>query len=131
MKKQDKPIEISSPMVERYLSIITVGWFDNATLPADDVSEYIWYADGIKREAEAAGDLPYLRLALGYLLNADDSVIEAFAGPRYPYDADELREIITFLLAHIWPDSEPQPASVQLSKIPWEMWQQSRPQSTS
>jgi len=116
--------QLSREMVLHYLSSVTAGWFDHNDLPPDDVREYLPRVEEMKRHATRHADLENLRLAIEYLLTAPHLDLEHFAGPRYPYDADEVREIIEFAYKKIWPERTlpTEAPAVDLVPIPVDEW---------
>jgi len=75
--------------------------------------------------AEQFGDLEALKLAFEYLLSHPEIDASAFAGDRYPYDDDEVREIVRYARATIWPDAGPVPErgpDVRLVNLSLQEW---------
>ena len=97
-------MKISTAMVNHYLSDITVAWFNHHELPPDEMQEYLPLVQWMKQNASNHGDLEYLKLAFEYLLTHPDVNYEDFSGGRYPYDSDDIIEIIDFIYRTIWSD---------------------------
>jgi hypothetical protein len=115
---------VNQTMVDHYLSDITVGWFARHDLPADEVDEYRPYVENIRQLALTQGDLDYLKVGLEYLLLHPEVDLEAYNGGRYPFDADEMREIIEFVYRTLWPEESlpEQPPEVKLIQMPLSHW---------
>ena len=128
------PIQISSRIIEHYLSYITTMWFDDHDLPPDDVASYRPRIEKMKLAAKKKGDYEYLRLAFEYLLSnqhLSDEVFETIASGRYLYSADEVRNIICYAYQILWPENQiPQLGyypDIKFIKTGWdigEWWQQ-------
>jgi hypothetical protein len=120
-------MKISTAMVNHYLSDITVAWFNHHELPPDEMPEYLPLVQWMKQNASNHDDLEYLKLAFEYLLTHED-----FSGSRYPYDSDDIIEIIDFIYRTIWSDLPPVSLSnsddVQLVSISLDDWWASREQ---
>jgi hypothetical protein len=97
-------IQISESMVEHYLGDVTISWFNDNDSPPDDVKEYHNLIIWMKQNATNHNDLSYLKLAFEYLLCNLDYDCEQLAGSRYPYDDEEIREIINLAYKTIWPE---------------------------
>lgn len=119
-------MKISKSMINYYLSSVTVGWFDDNDLPPDEVQKYLPLVQDIKTWATHHGDLETLKLSFEYLLTHPEINYEEFAGGRYPYDSEEIREIIEFVYRTIWTDSQQisleRSPNVQLVQMPLEEW---------
>src|SRR5437867_1045758 len=100
-------MKISESMVRYYLHDITMGWFDPEDLPPDNITGYYDCVIQMKLHALKHNDLDVLKLAFEYLLANKQIKCEQFAGGRYPYDEQEVREIIHYAWKTIWPDSTP------------------------
>lgn len=117
-------IKIAESMIDHYLGDVTISWFNDHDLPPDDVKEYHSLVVWMKQNATNHGDLKYLKLAFEYLLSNPDFDYEQFAGSRYPYDSEEIREIIEFAYRTIWsndilPTDVPDVQLVQMSLDDW------------
>ena len=83
-------------MIRYYLDTVTVGYFNDHDLPPDDVQEYEPQVRQIERKLAKSGDGEKLQLAFAYLLQNNGFDLETLNGGRYPFDADEMREIIKY-----------------------------------
>jgi len=119
-------MKISAAMVNHYLSDITVAWFNHHELPPDNLKDYLPLVHWMKQNASNHDDLQYLKLAFEYLVTHPDVNHEYFSGGRYPYDRDDIKEIIDFTYRTIWSDSPPvsqiNSHDVQLVPISLEDW---------
>lgn len=117
-------MKISTSMLNYYLRNITVSWFGNEDVPPDSVTEYLPLVESMKQMAIYHNDLEYLKLGFEYLLTHPDVDYEAFAGGRYPYESDEIRQLIEFAYLTIWSAHLPAKPnnSVQLISMPLEDW---------
>jgi hypothetical protein len=91
-------------MIRHYLGDIVISYFNHHDLPPDEVSEYKKYALVMKQNAINHGDLEWLKLAFEYLLSNPNIDCETFGDERYPYDAQEIRDIIQYAWETIWPN---------------------------
>ena len=107
-------LQITSRMFEYYLDDITVGWFDHHDLPPDKIEHYHDCVMEMKLRATNKKELEFLKNVLEYILIHPEIDCEEFAGGRYPYDSEEVREIIEFAYRTIWPDSWP----IDAEKVP-------------
>ncbi len=99
-------IKVRKRTIADYLSYITIGWFAHHDFEADSIEEYAPLVDSIKLQALKQGDLAYLRLGLMHLyLLSDDRSLQRYAGGRYPWKGNEIREIIHFIIESIWPET--------------------------
>jgi hypothetical protein len=99
-------MEISNGMLNHYLDYVTIGWFDDHDIPADDLGEYHQRIVKLERSAKRRNDLNPLRLGLDYLLCHPEIDLEAHGG-RYGWDDEEVRDIIRYIRRTIWPDLPP------------------------
>lgn len=99
------PIQISESMVKHYLDDVTFSWFNDHDLPPDEVEEYHYLVNWMKQNATNHDDLNYLKLAFEYLLKNSEIDCEEFSGGSYPFDDEEIRDIIEFAYRTIWPDA--------------------------
>ena len=125
-------MKISAAMVNHYLSDITVAWLNHHELPPDEMQDYLPLVQWMKQNASNHGDLEYLKLEFEYLLTHPDVNYEHFSGGRYPYDSDDIIEIIDFIYRTIWSDLPPVSLSnsddVQLVSISLDDWWADREQ---
>ncbi|PSB68581.1 hypothetical protein C7B61_00130 [filamentous cyanobacterium CCP1] len=116
-------------MVDHYLGDITVSWFNQHDMPPSHVKDYHSLVLWMRQNANNHGDLNYLKLAFEYMLIQTGINYEEFAGGRYPYDGEDIREIIEFSYKMLWPDSNlpEQLPDVRLVDISLEEWWEKRP----
>ena len=123
-------MNISESMIRYYLRNITMGWFDPEDEPPEDITEYYKCVQDMKLHAVNHNDLDALKLGLEYLLAHPELDYTKFSGGRYPYEPEEVREIIYYAWKTIWPDSEPVSDStllaVKLVRMTLEEWWESR-----
>ncbi len=119
-------MDISSAMIRHHLDYITVGWFDHNDLPPDNVEDYYKCVEQMRLNALAHNDLPYLKIAFEYMLGNPQIKCESFGNGRYPYEEEEIREIIYYAWKTIWLDSPPihpnHHSDVNLVEIPTSEW---------
>jgi hypothetical protein len=119
-------MKISKPMVRYFLSYVTSGYFNHHDVHPDTVEGYQECVPNIQKLATKTGDLPWLRLAFEYLLAHPEIDTEPFAGLRYPYDDEEVRDILRFLWRNLWTDRQPRPADqlppVELAEMDADSW---------
>jgi hypothetical protein len=99
-------MELSNDMIDHYLDYITVGWFNDHEISADDLYEYAERLEIIKYDATRRNDLQVLRLGIDYLLCHPEIDLEGHGGV-YGWDDEEVREIIRYIRRTIWPDLPP------------------------
>ncbi|UQA61368.1 hypothetical protein [Polyangium aurulentum] len=124
-------MRISESMIRYYLDTVTVGYFDEHDLPADDVRGYDDYIRTLKQKAVKHHDMDALRVALAYLLSSEGLDLAAFNGGRYPFDDAEMREIVRHAYEVLFAADEGLPetdlSSVELVQMPVEEWWRERP----
>ena len=126
---------ICNRLITEYLLLVTVCWFDDHDLPADQPEEYDGLIEQIRIAAAAREETDLLQLAFAAAL-ADPAINAAdYAGGRYPFDDAEVRAIIARAYRRLWPDAPfppPQPEGVVLYDLPFAEWQRTRryPQPT-
>lgn len=98
-------MEISRSFITHYLGNITVSWFNDHDLPPDDIDEYHNFVLDMKFYATKHNDLEKLRLAFEYLLAHPEINTEEFAGSRYGFDDEDMREIIRYAYQTMFPDA--------------------------
>ena len=100
-------MDIPKHLIDTYVQDITVGYFDPEDLPPNDLSGYARCLRNVRIGARDFGDLDALKVAFDYLLAHPEIDTEQFAGSRYPYDDEEVREILRYAVAAIWPGAAP------------------------
>ncbi|MBI4852735.1 MAG: hypothetical protein HY819_13145 [Acidobacteria bacterium] len=127
-------MNISSAMIRHHLDYVTVGWFNHNDLPPDNVEGYYKCVEQMRLNALAHNDLPYLKIAFEYLLGNSSIKCESFGDGRYPYDEEEVREIIEYAWKTIWPDAAPISPNchpeVNLVEIPTVEWWKNKDEQT-
>ncbi|MGF1489077.1 MAG: hypothetical protein ACFBSE_18475 [Prochloraceae cyanobacterium] len=96
-------MDISKGMLDHYIGYITVFYFNDHELPPDEITDYYNNVLELKSDAIRRGDLDPLRLGIDYLLCNTDINLDSHGG-IYPYDDDEVREILRYIRSVIWPD---------------------------
>lgn len=113
---------VSAHMIRHYTDALTVGWYDDHDLPPDQVDEYAPLVEDLRRTLQRQGDDDdaAFRTGLQYLLTKPDARLEGFAGGRYAYDADEVRDILAYLYQALYPDV-PLPDAPPRVRVDWEV----------
>lgn len=123
-------MRISESMIRYYLDTITVGYFNDHDLPPDDVSGYEAQVREIERKLAKHGDAKSLRLAFAYLLHNEALDLEVFNGGRYPFDDEEMREMIRYCYEMLFPGvdvpREDVVRHVEIVEMPVEEWWEER-----
>ncbi|MBI4851708.1 MAG: hypothetical protein HY819_07925 [Acidobacteria bacterium] len=100
-------MNISESMIRYYLRNITMGWFDPLDEPPEHVTGYYECVQEMKLHALSHDDLEALKLGFEWLLANPEIDCTKFSGGRYPYEPEEVREIIHYAWKTIWPDAAP------------------------
>jgi hypothetical protein len=90
-------MNISESMVRFYLTKVTNLWIIKNGVPADSLSEYDDYVEDIKRSAIYRNDLEALKLAFEHILANPDIDTAPLAESEYPWDDEEVRELIQYI----------------------------------
>jgi hypothetical protein len=90
-------MDISESMVKFYLTKLTNLWIIKNGVPAENFSEYDEYIEQIKSSAIYRGDLEALKLAFEQILANPDINTESLAESEYPWDDEEVRDIIRYI----------------------------------
>jgi len=113
-------------MVRYYLDSIMTSYFNHHDVPPACVEDYFPQVMAMQRKLSVHGDENALKLACEHILENSDVDTEAFAGDRYPYSNQEIREIIRYAWKTLWPDANPLkpggPPGVRLVEMPVEEW---------
>lgn len=124
-------MEICKTLFDSYLSMITVGYFNNHEEPPDDIAEYKELIESIKWWAIHFDELEMLQLSIDYHLNHPEISLEDHGG-RYPFTDAEVREIVQYIRAIIWPENPPVDEEalnqVKFVNEPFSYWRQHRQQ---
>ena len=94
-------MKISRGMLNHYIGYVTDWYISDHNVPADKLSEYHYYVLKIKEQAIKHEDLEPLRLGINYLLCHSEIDLENHGG-MYPWDDDEVREILMYIRSVIW-----------------------------
>lgn len=124
-------MEICSTLFDRYLDMVTVGYFNYNEEPPDNVTEYFEIIEKMKRCAIHFDELEMLQLSIDYYLSHPEISLEDQGG-RYPFTDAEVREIVQYIRSIIWPESPPVNEEalnqVKFVKEPLFSWRQRRQQ---
>ena len=114
-------MEIKESVITHYLADITISWFNENEYPPDELHGYAQCVNWMKGNAEKRGELDLLKLAFEHILANPDVDCERLAGGRYPYDDEEMREIIEYAWQKLWPDAPPIPdgGPPDVTIVPW------------
>lgn len=99
-------MEVSNSLFDYYLSMVTVGFFDDHEVPPDDLNEYREIIEAMKWWAIRFDELELLKTVFDYYLCYPEISLEDQGG-RYPYTDKDIREIICYARSVIWPDNPP------------------------
>jgi hypothetical protein len=118
-------MKISKTTVKFYLDHVMVVYFGDHNQPPEDLSDYDENIENMRIIAQKAGDLPWLKLALQYLLSHPEINLRDYRG-SYPFQPDQVRAILIHIWGVLWPGSEvPGPgegANVELVDMSVEEW---------
>lgn len=115
-------------LLDYYLSVVTVAYYNDHDSPPDEVEGYEEFVDSMAANAERRGDLETLKTAFAHLLAHPEIDCSRFGGGRYPYDDEEMREILAYVQERLGGD-ERRDAAVELVQQPLEDYWRSRPQA--
>jgi hypothetical protein len=117
-------MKISKTMVRDHLMPVTLHYFIKHDLHPTDVADYIPYAEGVRRSAEEAGDLPWLKLAFEHVLTDPKERPSELNGGTYAFNDSRMRDLIEIIWETLWPDAKlpEQPPGVELAEMPPEDW---------
>lgn len=97
---------IRNTFFDRYLEMVTVGYFQYHTEAPTDVTKYRSIIEKMKRCAVQFQELDVLKVAFDYYLSHPE-ISFANHGGRFPYTDAEVREIIRYARSVVWPDNPP------------------------
>lgn len=116
-------------LINDYLDLVTVGWFNHHDLPPTNLSDYDHLIDQMRIAAMAHAEFELLKQAFEAVLGDSSICLEDFGGGRYPFDSQEVRDIMSFVFLRLWPlatvPSAP-PADIQIYDIPHDEWYRAR-----
>lgn len=92
--------------IREYLSALTTGAGASNPDPMAEMRNYYLDALAMRRDAEADGNLEWLRLSMDALIANPAGRIGQFAGQLYPFSEEELVQIFTYAYGIVWPDHE-------------------------
>ena len=119
-------MDISKQMIGFHLRIVTLAYFGEHDDVPDDVAGYYEYVEDMKRQAIRFGDLDALKLAFEHILVNPEIDTVTLSQANFPYEEEEVREIIRYAWETIWPDADPippgGPPGVRIVDISPEEW---------
>lgn len=123
-------MQISEPLIRYYLADILLCWFNSNDLPPDDVTAYYKYVLEMQKGAVKHGDIDVLKLAFEYILSQPKFDCTRLNESDYPYENEEIREIIFYAWQTLWPNGAiafiKEPIDIELVTIPIQEWWGSR-----
>ncbi len=84
-------------MVRFYLTKLTNLWIIKNGVPADSLSAYDEYVEDIKRSAIYRNEIDALKLGFEKILADPDIDTEYLAESEYPWNDEEVRELIQYI----------------------------------
>jgi hypothetical protein len=112
-----EPLSISTTMLRRHLSALTVGWFGDHEMPPADVSSYDDLARRVWLSAQRSGDEPWLALGLRHVLAQPDALATDLTNDSYAYSERQARVVLAHVLQHRPADSPDSPADPDVAEI--------------
>jgi len=123
-------MRISEPMIQYYLGTVTVGYFNDQDLPPNDVKSYECLVSTIRQKAVKHADMEHLHIALAWLLTNKEVDLQTFNGGRYPFDSEEMFDIICYIYNSLYPEkgypAEELLKRVELVDVSLEDWWKAR-----
>lgn len=123
-------MKISRDEIIQYLAYLTVGYFNDETVPPDSVEGYAERVPSIRTAAAQQGDLPWLKLALEHVLLHPEQDWTDLGGPRYPFTNREVLQIVEYVWKTLWPDatlpSRHEAPDIELVPMDFKAWQAHR-----
>lgn len=131
-------MQISEPMIRYHLRDILLSWFNSNDLPPDDVNDYYKYVLEMQKGAVKHGDMDVLKLAFEYILSRPEFDCTRLDEGHYPYESEEIREIIFYAWQTLWGNDSISPANneaipltkdaidIEFVAIPIQEWWASR-----
>lgn len=120
------PLTISAPMLRDHLAYLTVGYFDQRSVPPSSVEGYAEHVKQVRRSAERSGDLPWFILGLQYVMLTPSFDAGSLNEDGFAFSSEDMREIIAYVLKQIAPDGAPQPGGpasrVTLAEMDADEW---------
>jgi hypothetical protein len=112
-------------LINDYLDLVTVVWFNHHDMPPRDLDEYNQLIDQMKIAALAHREWDSLRQAFEVVLSDPSLDCEQFGGGRFPFDSEEVRDIISHAYSRLWPSRAAPttpPQGVELFDMPHDDW---------
>ncbi len=138
MNPSPDAITLSAPMMRKYLSYVTVGYFDQRDAPPPLLEGYAECVRDAGAAAERSGDLPWFILGLQHLLQNPGIDTRGFNPDGFSYSDEDLREIIGYMVLQLAPGGAPAAAATdaraarvgfaELSPADWRSLRASLPQ---
>lgn len=123
-------MQISATMTKALLSYVTTGYFDDHGEPPDTVEDIAELVRNMRAVAERSGDLPWLKLALGYLLTDGAARQGEFVGRAATLDADQAADLLGLIWAALFPAEAPpfagEGAPIELVPMDADAWRDHR-----
>ena len=98
-------MKISKGMLDHYIGHVTDWYVAEHDEPADELSDYYDCVIRIKTQATRRKDLDILRLGINYLRCHPEIDTKDYGKGMYPYDDEEVREILDYIYSVIWSDN--------------------------
>ncbi len=102
-------MKISGSMVKALLGYVTSGYFDDHGEPPQSGEDIADAVRNMRSVALASGDLPWFKIALGYLLSDGAAEIGRFGPFSHPMSDNDLRDLFFLIWDGVFP-GEPPPA---------------------
>lgn len=97
-------MKISRGILNHYIGYVTDFYISDNNIPPDELTGYYDYVVDLKTDAIRHEDLESLRLGINYLLCHPEIDLDSHGG-MYPYDDEEVREILMYIRSIIWSDN--------------------------
>ncbi|MBQ0958162.1 hypothetical protein KAK06_04265 [Ideonella sp. 4Y11] len=119
-------MKLSNTMLRGYLRRIALGYLGRSDEPSEDPADFDASIDEVRLAAEAAGDLPWLKLGLDHLLTTPGIRLRDYCGDQFPYTEHALYDLFLHTWQVLWPDeplSAPgEGALLELEEMPTAQW---------
>lgn len=117
-------MKICKWFIRDYLDLVTVCWFDHNEVPPDDLGEYDPLIEQIQRAAKTRNQLDLLRVCLCGLISKPSLDTSDLGGGRYPFDDQEIREIIAYVVSRLWTGTQcSQEVDIELYDLSYAEWE--------
>ena len=97
-------MKISRQILDHYIGYLTNFYIIDYNTPPEKLDDYYDFIMSLKKDVTNHQDLDTLRLGINYLLCHPEIDLEDHGG-LYPWDDEEVREILQYILFVIWPDN--------------------------